>query len=92
MRSFNAHTSQITSLVFSPNGTNLLSAGQDNKLIVWDMVSYQKQAQIDYDEEIESMSYFKVKNQNYVAIAGKQLLCIVGLLTEHTKPRVPLAR
>ena len=34
------------------------------------MVNYKKQAQIDYEEEIESMNYFKVKMQDYIAVGG----------------------
>eukprot|EP00808_Paulinella_micropora_P030462 g42653.t1 len=35
----NAHTKPVSLLAFSPNGKYLLSSGQDQKLVVWDMSS-----------------------------------------------------
>jgi len=51
---------QITSVLFTDNGTNLLSCSADKKIIIWDFVNVKKQASIDFFEEVEGLTYIKL--------------------------------
>lgn len=63
LKSIVAHTQMVTSVMFTEDGSNLLTAGSDSRIIVWDYTNFTKQAELLFDEQVEAMSYFKIKTK-----------------------------
>ncbi|KRX01398.1 WD40-repeat-containing domain [Pseudocohnilembus persalinus] len=78
--SLNAHKSLISTIIFSENGTNLISGGE--KIIIWDLVNMKQQATIQYDEDIEALSYFSLKQKQGHRTVEKNYLMVAGLSGE----------
>ncbi|CAG8976365.1 hypothetical protein HYALB_00006138 [Hymenoscyphus albidus] len=57
----NGHTSDITTLAWSPNGAMMASAGKDGKILLWDTKTQKIIANYDYPNVMD-MSWHPVKN------------------------------
>ena len=60
LHSFLLHESNVSALLFTDNGTNLITAGADKRTVIWDFVNMAFQAQIEYDDEIFAMNFVKI--------------------------------
>ncbi len=58
MRIFTGHTSPITALAVSPDGKTAASAGEDNKIFLWDLSTSKKMATFEgHKKSIWSLSF-----------------------------------
>src|SRR5262245_59549124 len=56
-RSLRGHTKQVSGLVFSPDGSKLLSGGNDGKLLLWDLKGRQRTAFPDEHGEVLAVAF-----------------------------------
>ena len=52
-RIFNAHDNKIRALDFIPNNNNLVTAGLDNEILVWDLSNGSKQSFAEHDSPVQ---------------------------------------
>ena len=52
-----SHDSTVRSIAFSPDGTMLVSGGDDNNAYVWDFTTHKRIAQMAYDKEVSSVAF-----------------------------------
>ncbi|KAL4471660.1 hypothetical protein ABPG74_008553 [Tetrahymena malaccensis] len=94
LKSIVAHTQMVTQIIFSEDGTNLLSASSDQKIIVWDYTNMTKQAEVLFDEQVEAMGYLKIKTkqnkknivQSYLVATGSSgILKLIDITSNDIK-------
>ena len=67
------HSSPCSTFTFTPDGNTLLSAHRDKRIIVWNLLTKIKTANIEFDEEIEAMHYCtKHKSAHHLVTFGEK--------------------
>lgn len=67
----NKHEGAVTSLSFSPDGTMLVSSGNDNKVILWDVISQQLMTELPNRHSSKILASKFTPDGKYL-IAGKE--------------------
>jgi WD40 repeat protein len=57
LRSLEGHDGKLTSLVFSPDGQTLISAGEDRQLVAWNAGSGDRLARLETDAHVRDVAF-----------------------------------
>ncbi len=69
------YAAPCSTFCFTPEGDSLISAHRDKHVLVWNLSTRLKTANLELDEEVEAMHYIAKKKATYLALFGEKGQC-----------------